>query len=201
MNKPTEESWEMLKRIGRFLLTAPRVVWRYVRQNPQYALSVCSDSDWAGCLNTRKSTSCTTVCLGRHCLKTHSSTQDCIALSSGEAEYYALVKAASMGIGMQSLARDLGTSAEVRLWTDSAAAKGMASRRGAGRVRHIETATLWLQHAVSRKLVSVHKKDGLKNPADIGTKYLDGPRIWTLLSMLGIEQRAGSSQIALSAAV
>ena len=164
-------------------------------------LDVASDSDWAGCLTTRKSTSCTVISLGRHCIKAHSSTQEVISLSSGEAEYYALVKAASMGIGMRNLAADLGCTLEMRLGTDSSAAKGMASRRGAGKVRHIETASLWLQHAVSRKQVSVTKKDGKNNVADIGTKYLDGPRIWHLLKMLNIEARQGSSNIALSAAV
>ena len=41
-------------------------------------------------------------------LKTWSSTQASVAQSSGEAEYYALVRAASESLGMQSLMRDMG---------------------------------------------------------------------------------------------
>ena len=89
----------------------------------------------------------------------------------------------------------------MRLGTDSAAAKGTASRRGAGKIRHIETSTLWLQHAVSRKQLTLVKRDGKSNVADVGTKYLDGTRLWSLLRMLSIEQRQGSSQVALTAAV
>ena len=51
---------------------------------------------WAGDRHSRKSI--------QHC----SSTQGSVALSVGEAEYYALVKGAAEGLGIQALARDLG---------------------------------------------------------------------------------------------
>ncbi len=38
-----------------------------------------------------------------------------IALSSGEAEYYAMVKAAAEGLGIQTLMRDLGWEVVVRI--------------------------------------------------------------------------------------
>ena len=41
-------------------------------------------------------------------LKSWSSTQATVAMSSGEAEYYALVKGAAEGLGMQALMKDLG---------------------------------------------------------------------------------------------
>ena len=71
-------------------------------------LRVYSDSDWAGCLRTRKSTSGGVVTLGGMAIKHWSSTQSTQALSVGEAEYTALVKAATEALGMQALARDLG---------------------------------------------------------------------------------------------
>ena len=55
------------------------------------------------------------------------STQPSIALSSGEAEYSALVKAAAEGIGLQSILRDLGFETSVEVHTDSSAAKSIAS--------------------------------------------------------------------------
>lgn len=65
-------------------------------------------------------------------------TQAMAALSSGVAECISLVRAASEGLGVQALACDLGWKRSVVLHTDSAAAKGVASRSGAGRIRHIE---------------------------------------------------------------
>ena len=60
-----------------------------------------------------------------------------IALSSGEAEYYAMVRAAAEALGLQAIMRDLGWEAGILLWVDSSAAKSMASRIGLGKVRHM----------------------------------------------------------------
>ena len=46
--------------------------------------------------------------LGSHVIKTWSSTQPSVTLSSGEAEYYGVVKAAGAGVGQQSLLKDMG---------------------------------------------------------------------------------------------
>ncbi len=62
---------------------------------------------------------------GNHCIKTCSQTQETIALSSGESEFYAIVKAATMGLGMNGLMEDLGVEVEVQVNTDSSAAKSM----------------------------------------------------------------------------
>ena len=55
MAKPTNLGEEALKRIGRFLVGKPRLVWRYPFQSAD-RLEVYSGTDWAGCLRTRKST-------------------------------------------------------------------------------------------------------------------------------------------------
>ena len=68
-------------------------------------------------------------------------------MSSGEAEYYALVKSAAEGLGLQSLAKDLGYEMKVRIWVDSSSALAIVSRLGLGRVRHMEVKYLWAQEA------------------------------------------------------
>ena len=60
-------------------------------------LEIYSDSDWGGHWGGRKSTSGGCVMFGGHCLKTLSSTQGAVALSSAEAEFYALVEAVLRG--------------------------------------------------------------------------------------------------------
>ena len=42
----------------------------------------------------------------------------------------------------------IGIEVEVSLGTDSVAAKGIASRSGLGKVRHLEVCQLWLQENV-----------------------------------------------------
>ena len=57
--------------------------------------------------------------LGKHMLKSWSSTPAMVALSSGEAEFYGVTNAAGIGIGYQSLLKDLGIETPIRVWTDS----------------------------------------------------------------------------------
>ena len=109
---------------------------------------------------------------GRHCVKTYSHTQDTIALSSGESEFYGIVKAATQGLGAKGLFEDLGVTVEVQVNTDSSAAKSIASRRGAGKVRHIEVRELWVQDRVARGDIALKKVKGEDNLADILTKHV-----------------------------
>ena len=82
---------------------------------------------------------------GRHCLKTWAKTQDCVTLSSAESELLGAVRRGAEGFGMLSLLNDVGLDARVSLHMDAAAALGVIQRRGVGRVRHPDVATLWLQ--------------------------------------------------------
>ncbi len=75
---------------------------------------------------------------GNHCVKAYSQTQETIVLSSGESEFYGIAKAAATGLGMKGLMEDLGIGVGAQVNADSSAAKSITSRRGTGRVRHIE---------------------------------------------------------------
>ena len=113
--------------------------------------------------------------LGKCVVNTWSSTQNVIALSSGEAEYYGLVKAASHGIGARNLLHDLGYTwiEKMQVLTDASAAMGIASRQGVGKVRHIEVSQLWLQDKGMRNEVELVKIRTDQNPANALTKYVD----------------------------
>ena len=72
-----------------------------------------------------------------------------IALSSEEAEFYSIVKGASISMGLANLLLDLGVKLKIQIKTDASAAKGIASRRGVGKIRHIEVSQLWIQEKVA----------------------------------------------------
>ena len=112
-----------------------------------------------------------------HCLKTYSHTQETVALSSGESEIYGIVKAATMGLGMKGLFADLGLKVEVQVNTDSSAAKSIASRRGAGRVRRIEVLEMWVQDRVNKGELRIVKVKGENNVADGLTKHVDKSKL------------------------
>ena len=81
-------------------------------------------------------------------IKSWSSTQATTAQSSGEAEFYAVVRAAAEGLGIKTIMEDMGYEVEVRVHVDSSSAKSIASRTGLGKVRHMEVKFLWVQEAV-----------------------------------------------------
>ena len=196
MSCPDSEDWVALKRLGRYLVGKPRIVLRFNNQNSQRYIDCWVDTDWAGCTRTRRSTSGGGIQWGGHALKTWSTTQATISLSSAEAEYYGLVKGACQLMGMVSLMKDFGITVMGRIHIDSSAAKGIASRTGLGKVRHIAVHLLWVQERLRNKDFELLKCKGTDNPADLLTKYLtreDNERLtadWGAVPMSGRAETA-----------
>ena len=135
--------------------------------------------------------------LCKQLIKSWSSTQASVSLSSGEAEFYGVVKAGCVTLGYQSLLKDVGVELPVRVWTDSTATRGICVRQGLGKLRHIDTKCLWIQQKVRGKSLELFKVRGEKNPADLFTKHLVGQeRIHTLLALFGCHYRGGRSSAA-----
>ena len=97
------------------------------------------------------------------------------------------MKGSSVGLGARSVLRDLGHKVRVCVMTDSSAAKGMASRKGLGKVRHVEVNQLWVQQKVGSGELELSKVEGVNNLADALTKHvehegiqkhLEGTRQW-----------------------
>jgi len=183
--------------VVRYLIGRKRLVWRYERQDMAKVFRGNVDSDHAGCKVTRKSKTCVIIRLGKHLLRFYSLTQSIIGISSGESEFYALTKGAAIIFGFQSMAIDWGLEMKCLLQTDSNSAKGTVSRRGAGKLRHIETPFLWLQQARVRRNLEIHKVKGIYNEADLGTKVLDAGTISRILGQIGLHVVAGAHGLAL----
>lgn len=178
MSKPRQIDYERLMHLGRYLRGKMRVVNKFAYQKNYKIIDIWSDTDHAGCMETRKSTTGGVIMFGEHALKHWSSTQSLISLSSGEAEYYGCVRAGSQGLGIKSMLGDLGVKGKrLRIKTDASVARSLASRRGLGGIRHIEVNQLWLQEKVNTGDIEVEKVKGEINRADALTKPKDGPRL------------------------
>ena len=135
--------------------------------------------------------------MGKHTIKHWSSTQTSISLSSGEAEFAGVIRGAGQGLGYQALLRDVGVELPLRVWTDSSAAIGICSRQGLGKLRHLDTHTLWIQQAVRTKRVDLRKVDGECNPADILTKHsISRQRLESLIALYGCKYLGGRAESA-----
>ena len=190
MSKPTVKDMARLKRLGRYLIGAPRVVCKFPWQLKPAEVRVFTDADWAGCRETRKSTSGGALMLGCHLIRSYSKTQQVIALSSAESEFYAAVKASIEGLGLCSLARDYGYELKPVVMADANAALGIINRRGFGKVRHLDTQHLWVQDAAARKAIMYRKEAGSKNPADVCTKHVEAWRLQEHLCRMSVECRS-----------
>ena len=131
--------------------------------------------------------------VGSCAIKSWASTQALISLSSGEAEYYGIVKASSVGLGVKAMMADLGHELELEILTDASAAKGIASRRGLGKTRHVAVHFLWVQERVRNGDLVVSKVWGGDNPADLLTKYLTRDKMDRCMLTFGLEYKDGRS--------
>ena len=98
-------------------------------------------------------------------------------------------------MGMQSLFKDLGLDVEVQINTDSSTGKSVASRRGAGKIRHLDTRDLWIQERVARGDILIEKVRGEDNVADGLTKHVEKWKMDQFMSECGFEKRSGRHEL------
>ena len=180
IREPRECDMINLKVLGRYLkgtVTYGRVTkvaeGLYIKEG--LPLHSYCDSDWAGDVETRRSTSGEAIFLGGTLVESSSHTQPGEpATSSGEAEIRALSHCGRTTIFIRNLTeQDFGMKVETpRIWCDSSAALQAARKMGVGKMRHIEVGHLYIQSLVKSKQVIVGKIEGTQNPADILTKHL-----------------------------
>ena len=114
--------------------------------------------------------------------------QRSISLSSGEAEFVAMVGGACEAVYLTDCLKFLMSpmvKVVLRCRSDSAAGRGIAQRLGCGRVRHLHAGMLWIQMAVKAKEIEIGIIPGADNPSDVGTKPLCGSRVRELLHTMG----------------
>ena len=131
-----------------------------------------------------------------HTVETWCVTQQVVALSSAESEFYAMGSGCHRGLTVKSVLQEIvdlrtpGEKVEMRVFTDSDAARGMIHRQGVGRVRHLATRYLWHQDALRRGDFTVHRVPSKQNPVDVGTKVVDAEILWRCMDDLRILTRA-----------
>lgn len=104
--KPIRDHWAALKGILRYLKGTHNYGLQY-RKNAPAELTGYSDSDWAGDIADRKSTSGCMFLMGGGAVSWRSNKQTCVALSTAEAEYVALYAASQEAMWLQQLVSDL----------------------------------------------------------------------------------------------
>ena len=106
-NDPTKADLKAVKRILRYLKGSLNYGIRFLSQS-SLTLYSFSDSDWAGCPETRRSTTGYCVYLGANCISWSSKKQTTVERSSAEAEYRSMATTAVEITWIQFLLRKIG---------------------------------------------------------------------------------------------
>ena len=91
--------------MGRYLKGNARLARKYPRQGEEGEIIGYSNSDLAGCRVTSKFTSGGALAIGAHLIEAWSRAQNRVALTSAEAELYAMVKCTAELIRLESMMR------------------------------------------------------------------------------------------------
>ena len=142
-------------------------IWKMANE-----VTTFTDSDFAGCKETRMSSSAGVMLLGNHALKAYTRKHKIIAKSSAEAELSAAALGASGSKGIVSLLKDLGFELMPVLATDAKATEHILHRQGIGNLKHIDVAYLWKQDEIRSKRLLVRRIRSEENVADLGTTPL-----------------------------
>ena len=166
MSKPREGVVRVLKRWVRHLKKYPvmaALVPRGVTED-ECDLVAWTDSDWAGDVSARRSTSGGLI---THRAPKYSPN---VALSSAEAELNATVKGLSELIGLNNLISEtIHVKPTMTLCTDASSCKRMILRHGTGKVEHLSVKQLWSQEVVRFHDIQVRKVTRASDPADMLT--------------------------------
>ncbi|XP_062182142.1 uncharacterized mitochondrial protein AtMg00810-like [Phragmites australis] len=106
MHSPTDTHWNLVKRILCYLRgTIDHGI--NISASSSTELKAYSDANWAGCLNTRRSTSGYCVFLGNSLVSWSSKRQITVSRSSAEAEYRAVANATAECCWLRNLLQEL----------------------------------------------------------------------------------------------
>ena len=170
-SEPREFDFVPLKRAARYLVGYPKAALRFRRQKHVDKITVFVDSDFAGDLVSRKSTTGLVAQIGNHTVKSGSTLQCLTALSVVEAVFHAvMVKGGQVRLSLRSMYQDLGIP-KIEIQSDSSTANSLTDRLGAGqRTDHIDTRYFSIQERVQDGDLSIKKVLTEENSADVGTK-------------------------------
>ncbi|KAK2980808.1 hypothetical protein RJ640_020460, partial [Escallonia rubra] len=165
---PKESHLSAVKRIFKYLSGTLNLGLWYPR-NSSIDLVGFSDSDYAGCLVDRKSTSGTCQFLGDALVSWHSKKQTSVALSTAEAEYVAAGSCCAQVLWMRQTLQDFGVSLDlIPIMYDSSSAIDISKNPVQhSRTKHIDIRHHFLRDNVQKGLIELKKEVILGRPSDV----------------------------------
>ncbi|GKB07022.1 hypothetical protein Tco_0835255 [Tanacetum coccineum] len=185
--RPTEKHLKEVKRIFRYLKNTIHMGLWYPKDTG-FELTAFSDSDHAGCLDTRKSTSGGIQFLGGDKLVSWSSKkQDCTSMSTAEAEYVSLSACCAQVLWMRTQLTDYGFHFDkIPMYCDSKAAIAIPCNPVQhSRMKHIDVRYHFIKEIVEKGIVDFFVRTEYQL-ADLFTEALSQDEFQYLVRRLGV---------------
>ncbi|GKV51031.1 hypothetical protein SLEP1_g57708 [Rubroshorea leprosula] len=165
---------------------------------PNFKLLGFTNSDWAGSVDDRKSTSGYIFNLGSGVVSWSSKKQECTALPSSEAEYVAATSTACQAIWMRRIMKDLQQVQEkaTKIFCDNKATILMTKNpMFHGRTKHIELRHHFIQGAVADGLIALEYCSTSDQVVDGFTKGFCFSKFMKFHSSLGVAEFASRGDV------
>lgn len=188
MESPNQSHMKVARRIMRYL-KGTQDFGLFYDSTDNCALLGYSDSDWAGDLDDRKSTTGSCFTLGSAACSWVSRKQPTVALSTCEAEYMAAATSACQALWLASLLSEMHIplKGNLKIYVDNKSAINLAKNPVAhGRSKHIDIKWHFLRELVEQKKIELVFCKSENQVADIMTKPLKLDAFVKLRSRLGI---------------
>ncbi|KAL5729604.1 hypothetical protein ACHQM5_002532 [Ranunculus cassubicifolius] len=174
MHEPSNLHFSAAKRILRYLQGTKNLGLKYMKEDDT-KLAGFTDSDWAGSVDDRKSTSGYVFRLGSKVISWSSKKQQTIALSSAEAEYIAATDATCEAAWLRRILTDLQQEDEAptTIHCDNKSAIAMTKNPVFhSRSKHIEIKHHFIRDYVSKGEIQLEYVNTNEQLADIFTKAI-----------------------------
>lgn len=186
---PTEDHWQALKRIMRYLKGTTAMGLNYKKQNDTRPLVGYVDADWAADLEDRKSVTGFMFKVFGSTVSWTSRKQATVSLSSSESEYVALSAAVSEGIWLAGLLEDMNCkspSDPVIIYEDNRGCIELAKNAESKRIKHLDIKHHFIKEHVAAGNIKIEPISTTEQQADIFTKALDVTRFQWLRTKIGV---------------
>ena len=190
MEHPTSDHLASAKRVLRYVKGTLDFGLRYSKYNSHNAIFGYSDSDFAGDIDDRKSTSGYVFFMGSSVICWGSMKQKTVALSSCEAEYIAATTATCQGIWLNRLVSELrgGEEKAWKLLIDNQSVITLSKNPvHHSRTKHIDTRYHFIRQCIEEKKTVVAYVKSEDQLADILTKSLGRLKFLEMRARLGVQ--------------
>ncbi|GBL75923.1 Retrovirus-related Pol polyprotein from transposon TNT 1-94, partial [Araneus ventricosus] len=189
--KPTVAAWTGLKRILRYLKGTKNFKLVYKKlHNPNFNIDLYVDADWASDTIDRKSVSGYVLMFSNCPILWCCKKQNCICLSSTEAEIIALSKSLQGLLYYKSVINEISRMNSISIYEDNQSAiKSVTNENMCGRLKHLDVKLKFIRETLINHCIRVKYVCTENQIADLFTKSLSKCKLYKLLCFCSVCMR------------